>query len=70
MMRERVDSSVMAAIGYDPDAQVMEVEFVSGAVYRYAPVCGALYARFRTASSLGQFFDANIRDVVPFTRLV
>jgi hypothetical protein len=48
----------------------MEVEFVSGAVYRYAPVCGALYARFRTASSLGQFFDANIRDVVPFTRLV
>lgn len=69
MMRERVTSSVMATIGYDPDARVMEVEFLSGAVYRYAPVSGILYARLRTASSHGQFFDAHIRDVVPFTRV-
>lgn len=69
MMRESVTSSVMATVGYDPDAQVMEVEFLSGAVYRYAPVSGILYARLRTAPSLGQFFDAHIRDVVPFTRV-
>lgn len=69
MIREPVRSSAIAEIGYDPDAQLLEVQFKSGSVYRYAPVAEALYLRFRTARSLGRFFDEHIRDIVPFTQV-
>ena len=38
MFREPVVSESIAAIGYDDDAEVLEVEFVTGAVYRYRGV--------------------------------
>lgn len=69
MNRESVRSSVIAEIGYDADMQLMEVKFRSGSVYRYGPVSSTLYMRFRTASSLGRFFDAQIRDIVPFVQV-
>lgn len=69
MKREPVRSSVIAEIGYDPDMQLMEVRFRSGSVYRYGPVSRSLYTRFRTAPSLGRFFDAHIRDVVPYVQV-
>lgn len=35
MERQYVSSSNIASIGYDPDNQVLEIEFLSGAVYQY-----------------------------------
>ena len=38
MERQYVSSSNIASIGYDPDNQVLEIEFLSGAVYQYYDV--------------------------------
>jgi KTSC domain-containing protein len=38
MRREPVSSSSIAAIGYDVRSEALEVEFVSGRIYRYRGV--------------------------------
>ena len=62
MFREPVVSESIAAIGYDDDAEVLEVEFVSGAVYRYSGVPQDTFEDFRQAPSKGAFFNKNIKD--------
>jgi len=36
--RSRVVSSSVAAVGYDEESRILEVEFVDGRVYRYVDV--------------------------------
>jgi hypothetical protein len=62
MRRESVESSVLTSVGYDLDGQVLELEFVGGAIYRYFGVSVDLYTGLMTAESHGSFFDAHIRD--------
>jgi len=62
MFRERVVSESIAAIGYDDDAEVLEVEFVSGAVYRYRGVSQDVFEDLRQAPSKGAFFNRHIKD--------
>ena len=52
MFREPVSSSMIAAIGYDEEAEMLEVEFVSGAVYRYRSVNQDAFEDFRAAPVL------------------
>ncbi len=35
MDRQAVSSSNVASVGYDPDSQILEVEFLGGKVYHY-----------------------------------
>ena len=69
MRRERVTSSSIAAIGYDPDTRTMEVEFHNTGVYRYTDVPAAVHRRFLRADSHGRFFNDHIRDRYTTTRL-
>jgi hypothetical protein len=69
MKREAIVSSSLAAIGYDPKSATLEVEFNSGAIYRYFAVPKKLFNGLRTAESAGAFFNENIRDVFPFVRI-
>jgi hypothetical protein len=62
MFREPVSSSTIAAIGYNEDNAVLEVEFVSGALYRYLGVDLDVYEKLRAARSVGRFFNENIKD--------
>ena len=62
MFREPVVSESIAAIGYDDDAEVLEVEFVSGAVYRYRGVSQDVFEDLRQAPSKGAFFNRHIKD--------
>ena len=68
MRRERVNSRTIASIGYD-DAETLEVEFVSGSVYRYDRVQEEVYEDFRQAASKGQFFNEHIKDAYSFVRV-
>jgi len=70
MFREPVSSRSIAAIGYDDDAEVLEVEFVSGSVYRYRGVSQDVFEDFRQAPSKGGFFNQRIRDAYPFEQVV
>jgi hypothetical protein len=61
MDRKSVSSSNISSIGYDPQANVLEVEFTSGDVYQYFDVPDHLHELFLNASSPGQFLNENIR---------
>ena len=62
MFREPVVSESIAAIGYDDDAEALEVEFVTGRVYRYRGVSQDVFEDFRQAPSKGAFFNRHIKD--------
>lgn len=66
MERLSVSSSSLASVGYNPDSETLEVEFVTtGKVYEYYNVPQFMYDRLREASSIGQFFNAEIRNAYP-----
>lgn len=59
--RIAVESSQIAAIGYDTFTKTLAVKFHTGAVYHYANVPPVLYNRFKNAPSVGGFFHAEIK---------
>jgi hypothetical protein len=63
MTRLPVSSSNLAAVGYDPSTEVLEVEFIkNSSVYRYFGVPRHIYESLLAAPSIGQFFNAYIKD--------
>lgn len=57
MKRMPVQSRSLRALGYDPERQVLEVEFRSGALYRYEQVPPAVVQALLQADSLGRHFN-------------
>ena len=62
-------STVIRRFAYDTAAQALDVTFVTGRRYRYAPVPEETVERFRSAFSKGRFFNTRIRDRYPFVEL-
>lgn len=69
MERIPVSSSSLCSVGYDIDSQTLEIEFNHGGVYQYAGVPEGEYASLMGSSSLGQYFQANIKNRYPFTKM-
>lgn len=69
MERTSVSSSNLSAIGYDPDAQMLEVEFLDGSVYEYSGVPSSEYDALMNADSKGKYFNANIKKTYAFVKL-
>jgi len=67
--REAVNSSVIQAMGYDDDHALLEIEFVSGDVYRYHFVPRRVWIELRHAPSKGAYFTNVIREKFPTSRL-
>jgi lysyl-tRNA synthetase class 2 len=63
-----VDSSVIAAVAYSADA-ALDIEFTSGARYRYFAVPAQLFHEFLSADSKGVFFNRRIRPCYPCAKL-
>ena len=55
-------SSVIRHMIYQPDLEELEIWFVSGRRYVYFGVPEPVYLALRDAPSLGEFFNAHIRD--------
>lgn len=66
MKRNPVDSSSVISVGYNAGTMILEIEFVSGKVYRYFDVPNSVHANLMNAESKGRFFNAHIRDRFPF----
>ena len=66
---EHVESTAIEAIGYDAATQTLEVKFLSGKVYEYAPVTPDLYQAFLAAPSKGAFFNEQIKGIVPLINM-
>jgi hypothetical protein len=69
MERHAVSSSNVASIGYDGDGQVLEVEFHTGAVYRYFDVPGHVVEALASAGSVGSYFATYVRNAYRCTRV-
>ncbi len=57
MKRIAVTSRSLRALGYDPDQQVLEVEFRNGSVYRYEQVPAEVVQALLEADSMGRYFN-------------
>jgi hypothetical protein len=64
-----VQSSNLIAVGYDPQQQLLEVEFQSGSAYRYMGVPHELYQRLMVAPSKGQYFHDYIMNKFDFAQI-
>ena len=67
--RKAVTSTSIAGIGYHPRLQVLEIEFRSGAVYRYLAVPPAVYEALMKAESKGRYFAQHVRSQFTFHRM-
>lgn len=69
MERTPVTSTDILSVGYDPDKEVLEIEFIRGAVYQYFGVPIGVYEGIMAADSKGKFFHANIKNTYGFGKL-
>jgi sorbitol-specific phosphotransferase system component IIC len=61
MKRRPVSSSSIRSVGYDPQAHTLELEYQTGAVYRYRDVPAAAHRLLLQAPSLGKFVNEQIK---------
>jgi KTSC domain len=69
MVTAPVSSSSLVAVGYDSARRELEIEFVSGRLYRYFGVPPRAYEALMRAPSKGRHFNEHIRDRYRFSRL-
>jgi len=69
MNLEKVKSSNIAAIGYDPGGKKLRVQFKTGKTYEYEDVSLGRWDDFRNSESKGKHFQQFIRGFHP-TRLL
>jgi hypothetical protein len=69
VQRQWIESSVIAAVGYDPASMTLEVEFrgkageeTGGVVYRYSNVPYIVVEELMTAGSPGKYFGRHVRN--------
>ncbi len=56
-----VESSNLAAIGYDAESKTLQADFKNGKRFQYQNVPPELFAEFQAAESVGKFFAARIK---------
>lgn len=67
-LRTPVESSLLSSIGYSSDTS-LELEFRSGAIYRYFAVPAPVFEALIAAESKGAYFNHNIRNRFRYQRL-
>ena len=65
-----VESSLIAAIGYDTEKKELYVEFKKGGEYLYQGVTMPIYTALMEAVSVGSFFLRNIKGQYPYVKVV
>lgn len=63
MDRTPVISSNVKSVGYDPAAQLLEVEFMNGGVYQYKGVPPEAHQELMEAGSIGSHLASNIKGL-------
>jgi hypothetical protein len=66
--RTPVVSSLLKSIAYSIDT-TLDLEFRSGATYRYFAVPQSVFEALLAAESKGAFFNRNVRNRFPYQRL-
>ena len=69
IQRAAVESSSIASAGYAPASRLLEIEFRSGAIYRYREVPESVFTAFTAARSKGHFFSTQVRGKYAFDKV-
>jgi len=69
-MRKVAQSSHLQSYEYDPDGQVLTVQFVNGSVYQYGGVPETEFYNMAQSGGAGTYFWTKIRDRYPTTKIV
>jgi KTSC domain len=64
-----VSSSQIAAVGYDPETMVAEVQFSNGSVYRYEGVPLGVTDEIIKSESPGRQFSASLKFGYTYSRI-
>lgn len=70
MQRQPVSSSNLSSVGYDEVSHVLEIAFHNGGIYQYFNVPQNVHVGLMNASSHGQYFYYNIRNVYGYRRIL
>jgi hypothetical protein len=69
MERKKVNASNMRSVGYDANAQVLEIEFSDGKIVQYSRISSEVHRRLMASPSMKSFFDDNIEDTYSAKRI-
>ncbi len=69
MTRQRVSSSIIKSIGYDPENHILEIEIRGGGIYQYFEVPAAEHDSLINAASIGRYFAKVIKPTYRFRRV-
>lgn len=58
---QKVVSSNIAAIAYQPETRTMYVKFTKGRVYSYSPITADAHKELLAAESIGSHFNTHFR---------
>jgi hypothetical protein len=61
MNETRVESTTLRAFAYDEGREILQLEFLSRAIYHYSGVPAAVHEGLRGAPSKGRYFNRVIR---------
>jgi hypothetical protein len=64
-----VDSTNVAAVGYDPEAQEIYVQFLSGTTYKYLGTDEQTFEELRDAPSVGSYLNRVIKPNYDYQQL-
>ena len=68
MIRQAVNSSNVASVGYDDASSTLEIEFHGGAIYQYFDVPKSVFDMLLEADSPGAVVHQQIRGVYRYAR--
>lgn len=69
MRRVELQSTTLKAVIYRSPGAWLELEFRSGAIYRYLHVPTEIYEGLLAAQSKGRYFNEHIRDHFPTLKI-
>jgi hypothetical protein len=66
---QKVKSSNISEVGYDPETKTLGVKFHNGGVAHYHDVAPEKHTAMMAAESIGKHLHAHIKDVHKFTKV-
>ena len=63
-------STAIKSFDYDAEYQTLRIVFGNGSIYKYSDVPESIYKELKETSSVGQYFNSQIRDKFGFDREV
>lgn len=64
-----VNSTNVAAVGYDGDSSTLQIEFNNGTTYQYFDVTEDVFTGLRDADSVGGYLAAVIKGVYRYSKV-